>query len=46
MIAPQKAVTLTSKVSTASLHCTGWAGALSQVKMIGIRLRKITTSGS
>lgn len=32
--------------SAVSLHCTGWAAALSGVKMIAIRLRKISTSGT
>ena len=46
VIALQRAVTLSKAVSTVSLHCTGWAGAVSQVKLVAIRLRKITTSGS
>ena len=46
MIALQRAVTLQKAVNTVSLHCTGWAAALSNVRMVAIRLRKITTTGS
>lgn len=46
VIALQRAVTLQKAVNTVSLHCTGWAAALSNVRMVAIRLRKITTTGS
>ena len=46
VIALQRAVTLQKEVNTVSLHCTGWAAAVSNVRMVAIRLRKITTTGS
>jgi hypothetical protein len=45
-LALQLAISLPQNVSAVNLHCTGWAAVLFQVKMVAIRLRKITTSGS
>ena len=46
VIALQRAVTLQKEVNTVSLHCTGWAAAVSNVRMVAVRLRKITATGS
>jgi hypothetical protein len=45
VIALQRAVTLQKAVNSVTLHCTGWAGALSNARLVATRLRKITTFG-
>jgi hypothetical protein len=46
VLAVQRALTLQKSVNSVTLHCTGWAAALSNVRLVAIRLRKITTTGS